>query len=90
MFNDPTFQIDIKRRTAQTVETYCELAPPSAGQAEGAMSHIHDWYEYLENADTTRFLATVHFYKNHDGTIGASGKIDPQVLAVGDVLLVDP
>jgi hypothetical protein len=89
-FNDPGFHSDLMRRTCQKVETYCELAPPSAGQVDGAMSHVHDWYEYVEDTNTARLLATVHFYKNPDGTIGASGKLDPQMLVIGNTLLVDP
>ena len=90
VFNEPNFRSDLMRRTRQAVETYCELAPPSAGQVEGAMSHVYDWYEYIEATDSTRLLATVHCYKNPDGTIGASGQPDPQVLVVGNVVLIDP
>jgi hypothetical protein len=37
-----------------------------------------------------RLLATVHFYKKPDGSIGASGKVDPQVLVIGNRILIDP
>ena len=90
IFNEPEFRANLLHRTSQTVETYSELAPPGAGQADGAMSHVYDWYEYIEQSDSTRLLATVHFYKNPDGTIGASGQEDPQMLVVGDVILTDP
>ena len=89
-FNDPEFRADLLRRTNQQVEQYCEPAPPSAGQNVGATSHVYDWFEYVQELDRTRYLATVHMYKNPDGTIGASGQPDPQYLVVGDTLLYDP
>jgi hypothetical protein len=54
------------------------------------MSHVFDWYEYFPESDSTRLLATVHCYKNPDGTLGASGKIDPQILVIGNRILTDP
>jgi hypothetical protein len=90
MFNDPVFQEDLVKRHCQTAEIYCELAPPDANQVPGTVSHIQDWYEYNEETDKTRLLATVHFYKSPDGTIGASGKIDPQLLVVGHQIFTDP
>lgn len=90
IFNNPAFQADLLRRTCQTVETYCEPAPASANQVTGAVSHIFDWYEYFPDTDSTRLLAVVHYYKNPDGTIGASGKVDPQILVIGNRILTDP
>lgn len=90
IFNEPDFQADLLRRTCQAVETYCEPAPVSADQMDGAMSHVYDWYEYLPSSNTARLLAVVHYYKNPDGTIGASGKIDPQILVIGNRVLTDP
>jgi hypothetical protein len=90
MFNEPAFHNDLQERHCQTVETYCELAPPDAEQIPGALSRVEDWYEYNKETDKTRLLATVHYYKNPDGTIGASGKIDPQLLVVGNEIFTDP
>jgi hypothetical protein len=90
MFNEPNFHADLLKRTKQSVETYCKPAPVDAGQKPGAMSHIYDWFEYNADTDTTRLLATVHYYKNPDGSIGASGKIDPQLLVVGNTIFTDP
>ena len=54
------------------------------------MSHVYDWYAYDENRDSTTLLATVHLYKNPDGSIGASGQPDPVYLLVNGIPLVDP
>ncbi len=89
-FNDPEFRTALLRRTNQQVEQYSELAPPSARQVEGATSHIYDWFEYIQEFDRTNFLASVHLYRNPDGTIGASGQPDPQYLVIGNTLLYDP
>ena len=53
----------------QKVGVYCQLAPPSAGQVSGATSHVYDWYEYLQESDSTNLLAQVHLYKNPDRSI---------------------
>ena len=62
------------------------LAPTEAGQEAGTMSHVYDFF----NNDEHRLLGTFHCYKKPDGTIGASGMLDPIVLAHGDAVLVDP
>ena len=54
------------------------------------MSHVYDWYEYDKIRDATTLLATVHLYRNLDGTVGASGHPDPVYLLVNGVPLVDP
>ena|ERR1022692_219228 len=89
-FNDPEFRAELLRRTNQRVEQYCAPAPPAAGQMEGATSHVYDWFEYIESEDRTILLATVHMYRNPDGSIGASGQPDPTFLLVDGVPLVDP
>jgi hypothetical protein len=89
-FNDPSFRADLMRRTSQQVESYCKPAPPEARQVPGATSHVYDWFEYSAETGETKLLATVHLYKNPDGTIGASGQPDPQILVIGNVILVDP
>jgi hypothetical protein len=89
-FNDPTFRADLMTRTNQQVDVYCDLAPESAGQVPGTTSHVYDWYSYDEQANTTTLLATVHLYKQPDGTVGASGQPDPVFLVVDGVPLVDP
>jgi|SRR5271165_4771190 len=89
-FDDPDFRADLLRRTNQQVDVYCRPAPPSAGQDPGTMSHVYDWYEYDKIRDATTLLATVHLYRNLDGTVGASGHPDPVYLLVNGVPLVDP
>jgi hypothetical protein len=54
------------------------------------MSHVYDWYSYDENRDATTLSATVHLYRNPDGSIGASGQPDPVYLLVNGIPLVDP
>lgn len=54
------------------------------------MSHVYDWYQYDEIRDATTLLATVHLYRNLDGTVGASGHPDPVYLLVDGVPLFDP
>jgi hypothetical protein len=90
IFNDPTFQEDIVRRTNQRVDVYCELAHPAYQQPPGTMSHVYDWMEYDQQEDRMKLMATVHLFKHPDGTIGASGKPDPYLLVVEGVPLYDP
>jgi hypothetical protein len=37
-----------------------------------------------------RFIALVHYYLKRDGSIGASGKIDPKMVVEGEVLYHQP
>lgn len=89
-FNDPAIRADLTRRTCQRVESYSKLAPVNAGQLPGTTSHVHDWYECDQQTGKTLLIASVHFYRNADGTIGASGQPDPQQVLLGNTLLVDP
>jgi hypothetical protein len=86
LWNDPDVQASILQRTTQQVDVFEELAPPSAGQEEGALSYV---YDLMDNVNS-RLLATFHCYKNRDGSIGASGLPDPMWLLVDDVMLYDP
>jgi hypothetical protein len=86
VWNDPDFQASILRRSTQQVDVFEELAPPEAGQEEGALSYVYDLWDNVNR----RLLATLHCYKNRDGSIGASGLPDPMWLLVNDVLLCDP
>jgi hypothetical protein len=86
IWNDPDFQASILRRTTQQVDVYEQLAPPSAGQEEGAISYVYDLMDNLNRV----LLGTLHCYKNRDGSIGASGLPDPMLLLVNDVHLCDP
>jgi len=62
------------------------LAPPEAGQEEGALSYVYD----LMDNPNGQLLGTFHMYKNRDGSVGASGMADPIFLLVNNVLLCDP
>ena len=85
-WNDPEFQAAMLRRTQQRVDVSEGLAPPEAGQEPGTISHVYDFV----NNDDHRLLGTFHCYRRADGTIGASGMLDPILLVAGDVVLVDP
>jgi hypothetical protein len=85
-WNDPTFQAELLRRTQQRVDVAEGLAPPEAGQEPGTMSHVYDFV----NNDEHRLLGIFHCYKRPDGTIGASGRLDPIALLKDDAVLVDP
>ena len=51
------------------------------------MSHVYDFF----NNDEHRLLGTFHCYRRPDGTIGASGMLDPiTLLGVDNVVLIDP
>jgi hypothetical protein len=86
IWNDPVFQADILQRTTQQVDVSEDLAPPSAGQAEGAISYVYDLFDNVNR----KLLATLHCYRNLDGSIGASGLPDPMWLLVGNVVFYDP
>lgn len=66
------------------------LASETMNQVPGTMSHVYDWMEYDESENAMHLLATVHLFKEPDGTFGASGQPDPILLRVGDKILVDP
>lgn len=86
IWNDQTFQTALLSRTQQRVDVAEGLAPPEAGQEPGTMSHV---YDYVNN-DGHETLGTFHVYKKPDGTIGASGMLDPIFLLVNGVPHVDP
>ena len=88
-FNEPDFNADLVKRTKTRVETYCELAPAKANQEPGTMSLIHEWYGEGASGNRT-LLATIHWYRTPDGSIGASGRIDPQFLLVDGIPYIDP
>lgn len=50
-------------------------------QVRGMMSQTVDYWD-----DQGHKVARVHQYRKKDGTLGASGKPDPKVLRVGDIL----
>jgi hypothetical protein len=85
-WNSPEFQASILRRTQQQVDVSEGLAPPEAGQVPGTMSHVYDFF----NNDEHRLLGTFHCYRRPDGTIGASGMLDPILLATDEAVLIDP
>jgi hypothetical protein len=86
IWNDPKFQSDLLRRTQQRVDVYEGLAPPSANQKPGTISHVYN----LVNNDEREVLGTFHVYKEPGGTIGASGMHDPVFLLVDGVRHTDP
>jgi hypothetical protein len=85
-WNDPQFQASLLMRTQQRVDVAEGLAPPQAGQEPGTMSHVYDFY----NNDAHELLGTFHVYRRQDGTIGASGMLDPIFLLVDGVPHTDP
>lgn len=84
-FNDSAFRSSLLKRTTQSVLRYDELAPIDAVEPPGTMSQIHD---YLDASGIK--LAAVHRYKRSDGSIGASGLLDPHALLIDGVLFCDP
>ena len=56
-------------------------APPEAGQPPGTLSQIVHYYTARDEK-----VAVVHQYLLPDGTLGASGLPDPQMLLEGGVL----
>lgn len=85
-WNNPDFQDAMRKRTTERVMRREELAPPEAGQVEGAMSQVYDLFDNPAN----EYLGTFHRYKNPDGSIGASGKEDPMWLLIDGILHYDP
>src|SRR5436305_5631408 len=85
-WNDSRIRESIQRRTTQRVDVAVDLAPSSANQEEGALSCV---YDFMDNATHT-LLGTFHCYKNRDGSIGASGMLDPIFLLVDGIPLFDP
>lgn len=86
IWNDPEFQSQLLRRTQQRVDVYEDLAPPSANQKPGTMSHVYDFV----NNDDNEVLGSFHVYKEPGGAVGASGMYDPIFVVVNGVLLIDP
>jgi hypothetical protein len=86
IWNDPEFQASIHRRTTQRVDIYEDLAPPSAGQELGTLSIV---WNFMDN-QTRELLGTFHHYRRPDGSIGASGMLDPIFLLVNGVPYTDP
>jgi hypothetical protein len=86
IWNSPTFQSTLLRRTTQRVDVYEALAPPDAGQEEGTLSIVYDLMDNLNR----QLLGTFHMYRRPDGSIGASGKADPIFLLVDGVPTCDP
>lgn len=52
------------------------------------MSHVYDFFDH--NCYPSELLGTFHAYKRSDGSIGASGMLDPIFLLVDGVPHVDP
>ena len=88
LFNDPETNRILRMQTSHEVTVREE--PATAGQVAGTMSFIKDWYGYDETRGESFFVATVHYYKRPDGSIGASGKQDPKIVVVGGVRYIDP
>jgi hypothetical protein len=86
IWNDPTFQSTLLRKTTQRVDVYEALAPPDSGQEDGTLSCVYD----LMDNPNERLLGTFHMYRRPDGSIGASGKADPIFLLVDGVPMCDP
>ena len=83
-FNDPEFNIRLRQNTAEWVLIYEEPAPVESGEPDGTLSQVHEWYG-VEGK-----LAVIHRYKRPDGSIGASGLLDPHSLLVDGRLRFDP
>jgi hypothetical protein len=82
-FNPPRFQVPYLQRVTQRVLTYDEPAPLESDQPPGTLSQIFEFYD----ASST-FLGEFHQYRRPDGSIGASGRIDPKQLLVANTLYV--
>ncbi len=88
IFNE--IEADLTRRTTQRVEIKTNMASQECGQVPGTTSHIVDWMEYDVAMRKMKLLATVHYFRCPDGTIGASGKYDPIQIVHQGKLLFDP
>jgi hypothetical protein len=87
IWNNAEFQRAFLKRCTERVMVTERLAPLSAEQIPGALSRVYDLFD---NTAESPFLGTFHQYLNPDGSIGASGKLDPKMLVVGGVLMCDP
>ena len=88
IWNDPAFQSAMLRRCTERVIVVEHLAPPEADQQPGALSQVFDFYDRSDQG--VGYLGTFHRYLNRDGSIGASGKLDPIYLMVHGVAHCDP
>ncbi|MGI8989792.1 MAG: hypothetical protein ACR2I2_09435 [Bryobacteraceae bacterium] len=85
LFNAEGFYSNLNKNTTHTVLCYDDPAPQSANEPPETMSQVHDYIDSSGNK-----LATIHRYRRKDGTLGASGKLDPHSLLLDGVLLFDP
>ena len=86
IWNDPGFQSILLQKTTERVDVYEALAPPDSGQVDGTLSCV---YNLMDNTNR-ELLGTFHMYRRPDGSIGASGKVDPIFLLVDGVPTRDP
>ena len=88
IWNNPEFQADLLRRTSERLDVYEALAPPEAGQEPGTISHV--WEFYSHSPIPSQLLGTFHAYRRPDGSLGASGLLDPILLMIDGVPHIDP
>jgi hypothetical protein len=77
-FNDHGWEARLGSYTK--VPVHDSLTPPIHGQVEGARTIGHDYYD-AEN----KHVATVFYFLNPDGTLGASGRKRPMGLLIDGV-----